>query len=255
MRKRLLIVIAAAVLVAVGTLSVDLLALWWGSRLPEDEAHRVGELAGVAAGDTIAEIGAGRGEMLRVLAPKTLPDGRVFVTELSDARLADLRALVDAQEWPHVSVLHGDPNGTALPDGCCDIIYMRHVYHHFADRRQMAAALRRSLAPSGRLVVIDFEPVWLLSVFEPVATNGARTHGVTAIEVIGDLTGAGLTLIRHDPRWTRGSFMTMFGAARLEAMSVARDRFRVDGESSHGDRESTPDSPRPRCRSHRSRHS
>lgn len=204
-------------LVAAVALSADVLALWWGSRSPEAEAERVAELAGVAADDTIAEIGAGRGEMLRVLAPKTLPGGRVFVTELSDTRLTDLRALVDAERWRHVSVLQGEPNGTALPDACCNVIYMRHVYHHFADRRQMAAALRRALAPAGRLVVIDFEPIWLLSIVEPVEGTSTRAHGVTADEVITDLTAVGLTLIRHESRWTTGSFMTMFGHARLEA--------------------------------------
>jgi SAM-dependent methyltransferase len=209
-RLRILLVIVALVIAVGGLLSADALVLWYGSRSPAAEAEKVASLAGIAAGHTIAEIGAGGGEMLRVLAPKTVPGGRVFVTELSDARLADLRALVDAQGWSHVSVLRGDTHGTALPDACCSLIYMRHVYHHFGDRAAMAAALRRALAPAGKLIVIDFPPIRFLSLIEPIAANGNGGHGITAEEVTGDLTAAGLSSIRHDPRWTAGSFMTMF---------------------------------------------
>jgi ubiquinone/menaquinone biosynthesis C-methylase UbiE len=214
-RLRVLLIIVAVILAVGLVLSADMLILGWGTRSPEAEAERMAALAGVAAGHTIAEIGAGGGEMLRVLAPKTLPNGRVFVTELDEENLSKLRALVDAQRWTHVSVLSGVTDGTALPDACCSLIYMRHVYHHFGDRRVMGAALRRALAPGGKLVVIDFEPVWLLSLIAPVPGN-TDGHGITAEHVIADLTAAGLTLIDHDTQWTAGSFMTMFGAPGLQ---------------------------------------
>lgn len=73
-----------AVLVVATVVLADQAALWWGSGSPGDEAERVAALAGVSPGQTVAELGAGRGEMARVMAPKVLPGGRLFVTELND---------------------------------------------------------------------------------------------------------------------------------------------------------------------------
>lgn len=189
----------------------DQAVLWWSHASPEDEAERVAVLAGVAPGQTVAELGAGRGEMARVIAGKVLPGGRLFVTELDEARLADLRAMVSAEGWRHVEVQRGDPAGTALPAGCCSLVYLRHVFHHFDDPAAMARALYESVAPGGRVVVIDFGPQWFLGLIAPVSRESgeSRGHGVTADDVIAHLRAAGFALEHQDPEWTRGSFMVM----------------------------------------------
>lgn len=200
-----------AILLLAGVVLADQAALWWGSASPDGEAERVAALAGVSPGQTVAELGAGRGEMARVMAHKVLPGGRLIVTELDEARLADLRAMVSAEGWGHVAVQLGDPTGTALPADCCDLLYLRHVFHHFGDPAAMARALHDSVAPGGRVVVIDFEPHWLLSLIAPVASESghSRAHGVTAGDLIAHLRAAGFTLERQEPEWTRGSFMVM----------------------------------------------
>ena len=200
-----------AILVLTAVVLADPAALWWGSGSPEDEAERVVALAGVSAGQAIAEVGAGRGEMARVIARKLLPGGRLFVTELDDERLVDLRAMVSSEGWRHVDVLRGDSAGTALPLACCSLVYLRHVFHHFGDRRAMARALYDAVPTGGRVLVIDFAPHWLLGLIAPVTSDNGRAsaHGVTAEEVIEHLRAAGFTLERQDLEWTAGSFMVM----------------------------------------------
>jgi ubiquinone/menaquinone biosynthesis C-methylase UbiE len=209
-KRRWLFGIGAIVLLA-GVVLVDQAALWWGSTAPDEEAERVAAVAGVSPGQIVAELGAGRGEMARVMAGKVLPGGRLIVTELDEARLSDLRAMVSAEGWSHVTVQPGDPTGTALPAACCHLLYLRHVFHHFNDPSAMARALYDSVAPRGRVVVIDFGPHWFLGLIAPVASGSgdARGHGVTAEDVIAHLRAAGFTLERQDPEWTRGSFMVM----------------------------------------------
>ena len=210
-KRRWLLGIGAVLVLAAVIVIAEQAALWRGSGSLEDEAQRVATLAGVSPGQTIAELGAGRGEMVRVMARKVLPDGRLFVTELDDARLAELRALVSTEGWQHVDVRSGDPAGTALPAACCSLIYLRHVFHHFNDPPAMARALYDSAARGGRVVVIDFPPHWFLGLIAPVASpgSGARAHGVTAEDVAAHLQSAGFTLERQDLSWTPGSFMVM----------------------------------------------
>jgi ubiquinone/menaquinone biosynthesis C-methylase UbiE len=152
MTKRGWLGISAVLLLLAAGVLADQAALWWGSGSPGDEAERVAALAGVAPGQTVAELGAGRGEMARVLAPKLLPGGRLIVTELSDERLGDLRAMVSANGWQHVDVQRGEAAGTAFPSSCCRLVYMRHVFHHFRDPAAMARALYDSVSSGGRIV-------------------------------------------------------------------------------------------------------
>lgn len=186
-------------------------AMWWGSRAPEDEAARLAPLVNADSGQVVAEIGAGGGEMARVIAPRLLPGGRLILTELSEAALVDLRSIVSEENWSHVEVQRGEVDGTALPSGCCAVIYMRHVFHHFRDPAVMTRALRDSLADSGRLAVIDFPPQWLLGLIAPLVQHEGEQggHGITADAVMDYLTGAGLAIDRHEPRWTAGSFLVI----------------------------------------------
>jgi ubiquinone/menaquinone biosynthesis C-methylase UbiE len=108
-------------------------------------------------------------------------------------------------------VRRGDPAGTSLAASCCDLVYMRHVFHHFADPPAMARALHEAVLAGGRVVVIDFAPHWILGLIAPVTSDGGRLrgHGTTAEDVVAHLAAAGFTLERQDPDWTSGTFMVM----------------------------------------------
>jgi ubiquinone/menaquinone biosynthesis C-methylase UbiE len=44
---------------------------------------------------------------------------------------------------------------TGLPDGACDAVSLRHIFHHPADRPAMVARLTRATRPGGRIAVRD----------------------------------------------------------------------------------------------------
>jgi ubiquinone/menaquinone biosynthesis C-methylase UbiE len=211
MTKRRWLIIATIIVLLVLAALAGPAVMWWGSRAPEDEAARLVSLVNLEPGQVVAEIGAGGGEMARVMAPRLLPGGRLIVTELSEDALDDLRSMVAAENWSHVDVRRGAVDGTALSPGCCAVIYMRHVYHHFRDPEGMARALRVALADGGRLAVIDFPPQWLLGLISPLVQHEGEQsgHGITAQMLMDYLTDAGLAIERHEPRWTAGSFVVV----------------------------------------------
>jgi ubiquinone/menaquinone biosynthesis C-methylase UbiE len=168
-------VIAAAVL---GLLFQGELRLLIANQRPDEEAARLVEALAASNGDTIAEIGSGKGA-LTVAVATAFPNSRVYSTELDPDRLAQTREAVQRASLRNVDVREAALEGTNLPEGCCDAIFMRTVYHHFTSPRVMIAALQQALKPEGHLGIIEFEPrgIWRwLAVPDDVPQRGG--HGV-----------------------------------------------------------------------------
>ena len=145
-------------------------------------------------GQTVADIGAGRGELTVALARAVGPAGRVYATELESDRLRDIRQATDAAGLENVSVIEAHATRTNLPDRCCDALVLRRVYHHFDNPSLMNASMRQSLKPGGLLAVIDFDPDSSESPNPSDRDTGDR-HGVTSATVVRELSQAGFEVV------------------------------------------------------------
>lgn len=161
------------------------------------DAERLVRALEVAAGQTVAEIGAGDGALTLAMAREVGAGGRVYSTELGADRVKKLQEAVEQAKQPQVTVVTGDPVATNLPEGCCDGLFMRLVYHHFADPPAMNASLLRSLKPGGRLAVIDFGPRGREADKAEDRDEGDR-HGVLAETVAAELKQAGFEVVSVD---------------------------------------------------------
>ncbi len=167
------------------------------------EARRLFERLELKPGMTVGEIGAGSGGMTFEMAKRLGPDGHVFSTELNPDRRADIRAGVTREHLSNVTIIEAGDAATNLPEGCCDAIFMRDVYHHFTHPDEIDKTLVAALKPGGRVAIIDFEP-------KPGSTRPAGVpenrggHGITPQIVIDELTRAGLTLTQNSTRWPEG---------------------------------------------------
>jgi SAM-dependent methyltransferase len=65
---------------------------------------------------------------------------------------------VTASGLAHITVVSGDSTRTNFPDGACDSLFMRNVYHHFADPARMNASISAALAAGALFAVVDFTP-------------------------------------------------------------------------------------------------
>lgn len=154
-------------------------------------------------GHVVAEIGAGGGALTIALAKHVGPDGRVFTSELGDERLAKLRGAIEKSGASNVQVVEGQAAHANLPDGCCDAIFMRNVYHHIGDPTTMNASVVRALKPGARVAVIDFPPRNNGATAPPGKRGETSAHGVTAEVVASELEAAGLTIISTEDRPNR----------------------------------------------------
>lgn len=172
-----------------------------------DAAHLVVALQ-LRPGQTVADIGAGRGQLTMALARVVTPIGRVYASELDPALLVEIRQAAESAGLKNVTVIEARATDTNLPEQCCDALVLRRVYHHFANPRLMNASMRRSLKPGGLLAVIDFAPDSAESA-DPQGRANGNQHGVTSATVVRELTEAGFELVTVEDGSRPGRFMVV----------------------------------------------
>lgn len=200
-------------LLAVGLIAA-IAYLTWGEhqrQTLDSQANRLSHLLNLKPGSIVAEIGAGNGDLTIRIAKRIGSSGTIYSTELNPKQLNEIRNKVKSHNLTNVKVVQGIVNGTNLPPGCCDAIFMRSVYHHFTQPKRMNQSLIRSLQPNGLLAVIDFPPNWLLSFWkiEGVPANRGG-HGIKREMLTDELTGAGFQVVRVVKNWDGDSYSVLF---------------------------------------------
>jgi tRNA A58 N-methylase Trm61 len=158
---------------------------------------------GVREGGTVCEIGAGDGDLTLAAARIVGPQGRVYSTELGDSRVKALRDKVAGSNLSQVTVVAGDARTTNLPDGACDALFMRNVYHHFTEPAEMNASIAMALKPGGRLAIVDFSPPGDEAKC-PADRGKDGMHGITAESLAREIKDAGFEPIASETgaqRW------------------------------------------------------
>jgi ubiquinone/menaquinone biosynthesis C-methylase UbiE len=109
----------------------------------------------VGGGCAIADIGAGRGSDSWVFAGVVGPDGTVFANEIDAGKVKRIAEEAEKKKLPQVRAVLGVGDDPRLPEKSVDLIYMRRVYHHFAQPRPMLRGMWRALRPGGHLIIVD----------------------------------------------------------------------------------------------------
>jgi len=174
-----------------------------------DEVKRLASLMEWKPGSIAADIGAGDGNFTFAAVEHLGAAGKVYATEIDVQKLSELRANVTKRKLQNVVVVESKEADTNLPTGCCDSIFLRHVYHHLTKPVEFDANLVRSLKPGGRLAIIDFPPRSGLDPVEGVPANRGG-HGIPQKIVIEELTAAGLQVEKVVTDWPDNDYCVLF---------------------------------------------
>lgn len=189
-RARVVLGIAAALaaLVLLVVIAGTALSNWRGSGFHADgpELPLLRNVLALKPGMSVADVGAGNGELTMVLAAEVGASGGVYSTDIDAESLQRVRASVAAAGLANVTLVQSEAADTKLPANCCDVIVVRRVYHHLTDSAAINTSLLRALRPGGVLAVIDFPP--LLSWLWPF------DHGVDARRVVQEAVASGFDL-------------------------------------------------------------
>jgi ubiquinone/menaquinone biosynthesis C-methylase UbiE len=141
------------------------------------EVSRLVKLLELRSDAVVADLGAGSGEVTIEMARQLGPTSRVYGTDINPKRLEEIKQAAAKAALSNVVALEGGSVNTNLPEACCDALFVRHVYHHFAEPAAMNASILRSLKPGGRFAVMDGPRNAQPGV--PAAARGSGdTHGV-----------------------------------------------------------------------------
>ena len=182
------------------------------SQTRADAAVEMARLAGLMQwkpGTIVADIGAGDGRFTFAALDYLGVSGKIFATELDPQKLKELKGEVKKRNLQNVIVVESAEADTKLPEGCCDAIFLRRVYHHLTRPVDFDAKLVRSLKTDGHLAIIDFPPRRGLETVEGIPSNRGG-HGIPQKIVIEELTAAGLHLEKVVDDWPDESYCVLF---------------------------------------------
>jgi len=128
------------------------------STKPNNRADSVRTLVshlGLGEGSAIADIGAGGGRDTWVFAKIVGETGVVFAEEIVENKVKSLKTEAEKKDLNQVRAVLGHTDDPCLPPDSVDLVYLNHVYHHFAKPREMLRGIWKGLKPGGYLAVVD----------------------------------------------------------------------------------------------------
>ena len=143
------------------------------------EAEEVMQLAGVTAGMSVADVGAGEGYYTVRLAPVVGKKGRVLAEDILPEVRDQLSDRVQREGLDNVAVKLGTPDNPTLPPNSFDRIFLVHMYHEVASPYAFLWHMREGLKPDGEVVLVDSD--------RPV-----KQHGIAPAEVKCEFAALGL---------------------------------------------------------------
>jgi ubiquinone/menaquinone biosynthesis C-methylase UbiE len=189
-------------LVVVLAISLVLAAAAGAASRFEREVDRLAALLALGPGSRVADVGAGKGEFAIALAERVGPEGHVYATEIDAGLRAKIERAAREAGLANLTVVEALEDATGLPDGCCDAIFLRSVYHHLTKPELVLASLARALRPGGRLAVIDFRPTRWLALWTPKDVPADRGgHGVPPEIVSREAAAAGFEPLGLEEEW------------------------------------------------------
>jgi ubiquinone/menaquinone biosynthesis C-methylase UbiE len=157
----------------------------------EEEPEKALDAIGIAAGATVADVGAGSGYFTVRMAHRVGATGRVFANDLQPQMLAMLKNRLDRVRLQNVTLIQGTVDDPRLPPDALDLILMVDVYHEFSQPQIMLRRMREALKPGGRLVLLEYRK-------EDPSVPIRPEHKMSVAEAKLEVEAEGYTLSRVD---------------------------------------------------------
>ena len=103
----------------------------------------------------VADIGSGTGFFTFRLA-ELVPHGRVYSVEVQQSLVDTLGARAQRNGFRNVTPVLGSVSDPALPKNRIDLALIVSSYHEFSFPKEMVSAIKASLKPEGRLVIVEY---------------------------------------------------------------------------------------------------
>lgn len=172
------------------------------------EITKIQKLINLQEGNSIADIGTGKGFYVLGFSKIVGSSGKVFATEFNNNLLSSLASTIKNKQITNITLLQSSSNNCNLPENSADYIFLRGVYHHLSNPDEFNISLYKALKPNGSLIIVDFAPKFLLTLFSPVKNVpiNREGHGIKKEILIDELSKANFKLKQEIPNWVWGRY-------------------------------------------------
>ena len=159
--------------------------LFFGQRTARH--RRVLDLAAIAPGERVLDVGCGPGTLALAARERTGPDGEVYGIDAGTEMIQVARQKA-AKAGTGVRFQTGLIEEIPFPDAQFDAVFSTFMLHHLPDdlKRRGFREIARVLKPGGRLLAVDFAPDGSFGIFSLLVR--VITHGLPK-SYIADLVG------------------------------------------------------------------
>jgi SAM-dependent methyltransferase len=126
------------------------------SRDAEERPELLIDALEIPRGATVADLGSGTGYFTWRLAEKVGPGGKVLAVDVQRQMLDRTKAAVTTHKLENVDYVLATDTDPRLPERALDLVFIAYAYHEFSDPEAIMAAVKRSLKPGGRVVVLEY---------------------------------------------------------------------------------------------------
>ena len=145
------------------------------------QIDRVMDLLGIAAGNNVADIGAGSGWFTVRASRRVGPAGVVLAEDINPLAIEHIGRRVNTESLTNVRTILGQPDDPMLPAGSVDAVLLLKVYHEIAHPVPFLQKLRPALRAGGKVGIID-------------KNGNGQNHGVNHEVVEREMDEAGFRL-------------------------------------------------------------
>ena len=142
----------------------------------------------VTKNSVVADIGAGTGYYTFRIAAK-VPQGKIYAVEIQNDAIKYLQDKSKKLQHNNVVVVKGGEQSPNLPENTIDLAMMVDVYHELYYPHEMLQAIRRSLKPNGKLLLLEYRA-------EDPKVPIKALHKMSVVQVEKELSANGFHLVQ-----------------------------------------------------------
>lgn len=179
------------------------------TREERSEAQEVIDLANIAPGMTVADIGAGEGYYTIPLATRVGEDGRVLAQDIDRDALERLGRRVERERLENISIKLGETDDPQLPVDSFDRILLIHVYSEVTEPYAFMWRMWPAIARGGQVIMVEYD-------------RPTYAGGIPPQLLFCEMQAVGYKLVEFVERPDLNSYFTRFerGDARKEPEQI-----------------------------------
>lgn len=124
----------------------------------KNQAEKILTTLQIQPGQTIADIGSGGGFFSMLFSKQVGANGKVYAIDTNEEFLEFITSQAAKQSMTNITTVPTTEHTVPLPTNSIDLVFVRNVYHHLANRITYFSAIKPLLTAQGQVAIIEHLP-------------------------------------------------------------------------------------------------